>query len=345
VNIRKTSYFLGAFARCVFSLALALCIVVMAANAASAGDLIASYRFDTNGADSLGRSPSFVLTNGPTPGVPAAFVVTSPPFTNGVLYLNGLYDPNGHRAHYLGTAPIQDLRYDSFTFSLDFYPLPRKRTRYDLNKLETRINNLTHDRYLKLRGINPSTASFNQDVILNGGFSYRWIGFNRESGLLNLTLNNHSFTHQYKGVRVKPGRWHNLICSVDLRSKEIVTMFDGRPLEVIQLPPDFKLEVMGSPEEANDREFTFVDGSNGSVVYAYAANLKIFGRNLNSSELPALYSASLSERPRFPRSTSNFLPIFAIVLIAFSLIAGLFLLGRRRHVTGLHQDPLHKSGI
>ena len=122
-------------------LSLVLC-VPRAFAGALAGDLIAHYRFDTNGSDSLGRSPPFVVTNGDQSraGVTyaAAFAVTNAPFTNGVLYVNGRYEPNGHFVNYLGTAPIKDLRYESFTVGLDFYPLPKKRSRYSFNRSEER---------------------------------------------------------------------------------------------------------------------------------------------------------------------------------------------------------------
>ena len=88
-------------------LSLVLC-VPRAFAGASADDLIGHYRFDTNGSDSLGRSPPFVVTNGDQSraGVTyaAAFTVTAPPFTNGVLYVNGRYEPNGHFVNYLGTV-------------------------------------------------------------------------------------------------------------------------------------------------------------------------------------------------------------------------------------------------
>jgi len=88
-------------------LSLVLCVPRVFAGAL-AGDLIAHYRFDTNGSDSLGRSPPFVVTNGDQSraGITyaAAFAVANAPFTNGVLYVNGLYEPNGHFVNYLGTV-------------------------------------------------------------------------------------------------------------------------------------------------------------------------------------------------------------------------------------------------
>ena len=268
-----------------------------------ADELLAHYRLDTNGLDSLGKSPPFVVTNGDQlrggATLPAFFKITNAPFTNGVLYIDGRYEPNGHFVHYLGTAPITNLRYESFTVSLDFYPLPKKRTRSDFNSVESKLDSWTGGRYARWLGFDDNVlGTYN---ILTGGYSYRWIGFNRQRGLLNLTLNNQTFLHTFKGVAVKPGRWHELICSVDLQQRRILTMFDGRFLEAITLPADFKLEVIGGPTEATEREFTFGNYSNGSVFYGYAAHLKLLGRALTEPELVSLYAESASERPNFPK--------------------------------------------
>jgi hypothetical protein len=105
--------------RGVFVLALWL----PAAWQAQGSDLIAYYRFDTNGNDSLGQNPPFALTN---QGfiVRPAFIVAQAPISNRVLYLDGRYDPNGHQWHYLSTSPINNFDYHSFAIALDFCPLP-----------------------------------------------------------------------------------------------------------------------------------------------------------------------------------------------------------------------------
>jgi len=254
-----------------------------------------------------------------------------------VLYVNGRYEPNGHFVNYLGTAPIKDLRYESFTVGLDFYPLPKKRSRYSFNRLEAKLDSWTRGRYARWRGIDANL--YNTDNILTGGYSYRWIGFNREDGLLNLTLNNQSFAHRFKDVAVKPGRWHNLICSVDLQRRKILTMFDGHPLEAITLPSDFKLEVAGGPGDTTEREFTFDNHSNGSVFFGYAAHLKILGRALAESEVASLYNESLSEHPKFPRR--HFLwPAVVLILVVATLVVSLFLWLRiRRYRPGDSQIP------
>jgi hypothetical protein len=173
-----------------------------------AEELLAHYRFDTNGVDSLGKSPPFVVTNGDHVRggitIPAFFKITQAPFTNGVLYVDGQYEPNGIPEHYLGTAPIKNLRYESFTVSLDFYPLPKRRGRFDFTSLEIKLDQWTGGRYARWFGYGNQVL--NTDNILTGGYSYRWIAFNRTHGLLNLTLNNQAFVHPYKGGAVRPGR-------------------------------------------------------------------------------------------------------------------------------------------
>jgi hypothetical protein len=310
---------------------------------ATAGDLIAHYRFETNGDDSLGRSPPFVLTTTQWgSAVPPLFPMTGAPFTNGVLHVNGVYEPNGHFSHYLGTAPNPQLRYDSFTFSLDFYPLPQRRSRYSLGKLENLINNLTRDRYLRWRGIDPNSGVVNQDNILTGGYHYRWLGFNRQSGCLQLTLNDRSFIHPFKGATVKAERWHNLICSVDLRRKEIRTLSDGRPLETLQLPSDFKLNVVDSPEAGGSRALTFADYSNGSVFYGYVADLRLFDSALNSSELVNLYTSSRRPHPEFAKRGFPWAVAVSVALfVAFVALLAIWVLRRlRRQRASLSYAPL-----
>jgi len=321
------------------SLLWLLCLCVSPAFAGQwTNEAIAHYRFDSNGLDSLGRGPPFLVTNGAQSiagrSFSPAFVIADPPFTNGVLYVNGRYEPNGHFVHYLGTSPIREFQYEAFTVALDFYPLPMKRSRSSFNSLEEKLDAWTRGRYAKWRGVDPTLG--NIDNILTGGYMYRWVGVNRQGDLLNLTLNNQAFAHRFAGASVKAGRWHQLICSVDLRRRKILTLFDGRLLESITLPADFKLEVAGTPEEARDREFTFSNYSNGSVFFGYAAHLKILGRALGESELADFYKESAAERPTFPAPQSE-----GLLLLLLASLAGLAVLlwlrtrFRRRRAAGV----------
>lgn len=249
----------------------------------------------------MGKSPPFVLLG-------------EIPSSDGVLYVDGAY----HQDHteYLATkGQIPGLNYESFTFSLDFYPLPAGLKNRTLSKFESRLNKLTGQRYGKWLGLND----WDKRNLITGGRSYRWIGFNRGDNTLTLTLNNQSFTHQFLGVRVRANRWHNLVCSVDLKKKLIITFFDGKELEPIKLPDDFKLEILGSPDESTDRQLTFMNLSNGSVYYGYAAHLRLFGRALSIQELQDL--SAIAERPTFPKAAFHW-EIFASIAgcVALALI-------------------------
>src|SRR5689334_17373900 len=74
-------------------------------------DLIAHYRLGTNGIDSLGKSPPLVTTNESKITAYTVLLHPNARFTNGVLHVNGLYEPNGIQIHYLSTGPIEELSY------------------------------------------------------------------------------------------------------------------------------------------------------------------------------------------------------------------------------------------
>jgi hypothetical protein len=301
---------------------------------ASAGEMIAHYRFDTNSLDSLGKSPAFVVTNADqlvgTFRYTAFFTITNPPFTNGALFVDGRYEPNGSRVHYLGTGPIEKFHYEGFSVSFDYYPLPAGRSVFGMNKFERTIDSWTRGGYSRLAGYDPNF--WNARNILTGGTWYRWFGLNREGDVLNLTLNNQAFTHRFAKAAVTPNRWHHLVCSVDLRRREFLTMFDGQLLETVTLPADFKLAVGGKAEAPGDREFTFINFSNGSVYYGYAANLKIFDGSMTEAEMAALYNQSIAERPKLPKDVhgSHAIAVSVVLIIAVCLVALFFIRRRRR---------------
>jgi len=260
---------------------------------------MAHYPLSTNGEDRLGRNPPFnvidTLSAGSPSGSQGSTQATNFPFLNGVLYVDGIYEPNGRRINYLGTAPIRDLNYNSWSLSLDFYPVPIKRTQVQLSGIERKLDSFTQGRYSRWMGIAPNDTA----NILTGGYSYRWFIIQRDDNSLRLSLNNGSWSHQFNRIPVAPWSWHNVICSVDLTEKRILTLFDGKQLEAIKLPPDFKLEVVGSPDDLSDREFVFANHGNGSVFHGYAANLRLFGRSLTPAEMATLSGQLRSERPTF----------------------------------------------
>lgn len=285
-----------------------LSMVAVSAFVNTTNGLIACFRLARDGSDSIGSSSLMSLSNAP--------------FVHGTLYLNGYYEFGSTTNGYRATAAIPGLNYESFGFAIDFYPLPTGR-RTGPNRVERFLDYLTRGDYAQWFGHYPR----NDSNILTGGTSYRWLGFRLETNLLQLTLNNQEFTHTF--VHVEPGHWHNLICSLDLHRRQILTMLDGQRLETVYLPKNFKLDVIGSGDDVSDRAFTFVNYSNGSVFHGFAANLKVFGASLTASELDALYQAISTERPQFNPRKVPFSAV-AFVLLGVCGLPLAFLVNRWR---------------
>jgi len=297
------------------SLCLGVVLLSATACAGPTNELLAHYRLDIDGADSLGLNPPATLKN--------ASIV------EGALFLNGRYEHGGVAKGYKATFPVAAMKYDSLTVALDFFPLGLKPNR-TFNVVERKLDFLTFGWYWRWFGSDRSDNA----TIVAGGTSYRWLGFRCETNTLQLTLNNQAYAHSFSGTPVAPKRWHNLVCSLDLSRRKVITMLDGRLLETIALPDDFALSVIGSEAETKDREFSFANYSNGSVYYGYAANLKVFGRALNEAELAALYAASTAERANLKVhdsgtwSISVTVGVVAVMLLFF--LVTLLILRRRR---------------
>jgi len=269
---------------------LFLAMEAVSCSAATTNDVLALFPLRSDGKDATGNNQPMQLTNAP--------------FVNGVLYLNGVYEPfNIGAGYYSAGAPrgyraiasVPGLNYHSFTISLDFFPLKTKHGRI-LRGFETKLNDWTrgyYRRWLVERRGPP-------DNFLTGGTWYRWLGFNPGTNGLEITLNNQKFRHQFKGAVVRLGEWHNLICSFDQQRKQIITILDGHTLETVNLPQDFRFEVVGTDREAGDKELTFVNFSNGKVFNGYAAHLRVFSRALAASEMTEMYADLALERKSLP---------------------------------------------
>jgi len=281
---------------------LVFLLLSVAVHANPTNELLAHFRLDASGQDSLGRNP------------PAER--QSAPIVNGSLFLNGRYENSGGRQGFRATFPISKLDYHSFTVALDFYPLSFAPDR-NLNAVERSLNSLTFGYYWHWLG---SKRSDNANI-LTGGTSHRWLGFRCPTNTLQLTLNNQAFAHTFNDVPLQTKRWHHLVCSVDLAQQSILTLLDGQLLETIRLPPEFKLNILGAEAEATDRNFSFANYSNGSAYYGHAANLKVFGRALDKLELAALYAESAPERAALKfqgadtKSASIWIPTAVVLLL------------------------------
>ena len=103
-----------------------------------------------------------------------------------------------------------------------------------------------------------------------------------------MTLNNQNLTYLLPSSSLKIGQWHSVLCSVDASSRKIITVLDGLRLQDIDLSPNFHFEVVGSPSEFLDNQFTFSNFGDASTFHGYVDNLKVWSRALVSSEVDTL---------------------------------------------------------
>jgi uncharacterized delta-60 repeat protein len=178
-------------------------------------------------------------------------------FTNHALYLNGIYG-FGTPDAFSVVARVPGLSYNAFTVAVDFYP-------FDF------------------------LAEHN--TMLVGGRGYRWLSFRTSGGNLQLTLNNQSWNFVFTNAPVSLNAWHKVVCAIDVAQQKVITFLDSTRLEDIYLGPGFQFEVVGTPYEETDKEFTFSNYSNGMAYYGLAANLTVFGRALSPAEISLLASA------------------------------------------------------
>jgi hypothetical protein len=290
--------------------ALWSCLIWLAAadtSSATTNDLVAFFPLRSDGSDTLGNCPTMQLTNAP--------------FIHGVLFLNGVYEPLYSGPHGPGTlrgyhavASVPGLKYESFTVSLDFFPLKTEQHQRPLRAFEKTLNDWTRGYYRHFFATRWGPP-YN---FLTGGTWYRWIGFGPGTNGLEITLNNQTFRHQFKGAVVRVGEWHNLMCSLDLSRKQVITILDGKRLEIVHLPDNFQFEVVATEREAGDKELTFVNYSNGKVFNGYADHLRVFSRALDASEMTALYSNLGPERKSLPTlaGTANRFFWFLLLIVA-----------------------------
>lgn len=201
-------------------------------------------------------------------GLNHAFSLTNTSFRDGALYLNGAYIDRGG---YTAIAAVPALNYEHFTAVLEF-----KAEAFDAKR----------------------------SAILYAGQSYRSWGLGWRDGVLELRLNNNTFRHAFAGAELGTATWHQVICSVDLSQGVVRTLLDGRSLPDVQLPPGFRLDVIGTAYEAQSKQFTFTDYSNGTVFQGYVRNLGIYGNSFSEEELQAIYrSKQDSTLARVPTAT------------------------------------------
>ena len=213
--------------------------------------LIACYTFDGNAIDSTGMGKADL---------------NNTKFTQHGLYLNGLYSYNLTADGYTANIPVASLRYEQFTISLSFKPI-------DFLELTDR----------------PGGHKKRSNII-TGGQSTRWFAIRRsDSGNLEINFNNAvGFKHEFAGRPIPLDEWNTISCSFDLPKRSLLVYFDGEKLPGIELPADFRLDVIGSSNHNSDKAFTFANYSNGEVFHGYVSNLIVYDRAFSGDELGKL---------------------------------------------------------
>lgn len=180
------------------------------------------------------------------------FEVWNTEFQDDALFLNGVYEfgPDAKGYHAICRTPA--LKFTAFSVSIRF---------------------------------NAKEYSRDKSMIFVGGPSYRWFGLERsEAGNLTIALNNRLFQHEIAEAPLKAGRWTLISCGVDLATKQVVANVDGKKVAGFQLPDDFKLAVIGSKDEANDKAWLFANYSNANVFHGSIDELVIHNRLLTPDE-------------------------------------------------------------
>jgi hypothetical protein len=125
--------------------------------------------------------------------------------------------------------------------------------------------------------------------ILTGGDSYRWFGLHRvPDGDLTVTFNNQEYSRKLDGVRIGPGEWTVVACSVDIPGRRVAVSVNGAKPVDFDLPADFKLAVIEADPDGADKVWTFTDYSNGQVFHGLIDELVIYGKPLPSETLERL---------------------------------------------------------
>lgn len=235
----------------------------MAQSCPSTNSLISDYRFGGNGYDSTGLSSPMALQN--------------VSWEDSNLALNGLYNVDCPNTGYNAIATITCFNFNAFTVSLDFYP--------------TLWGTLMPKPEEEPAGDPPFYNCGFTSNILTGGTSNRWLRIKSSSpsgNSLMLTLNNqpdpnpNNYEHIFLGTSLSPDRWHNVVVSVDVPNKNIVTFLDGLRLEDLKLDSSFELI------HSNDTHLAFTDYSNASTFHGQVDNLKVFNYALSAAEIEQL---------------------------------------------------------
>ncbi len=108
------------------------------------------------------------------------------------------------------------------------------------------------------------------------------------SGNLKISFNNQTFNRELGNSLLYPLRWTVIACGFDLAKRRVHVYLNGVKVAQIALPPDFKLDVVGSDWEETDKEWMFTNYSNAAVFHGLVSDLIIYDRFLSPAKFAAI---------------------------------------------------------
>ncbi|HUQ68662.1 MAG TPA: CAP domain-containing protein [Planctomycetaceae bacterium] len=188
-------------------------------------------------------------------------------FKDDALHLNGIYEFGPNAGGYHAVCKTPALEFTTFTVTLRY----------------------------KAESFSDDPARRN---LLVGGTAYRWFTVERsQAGNLQITFNGRKFARELDKTPLEVGKWTVVSCGVDLAAKRVTAYLDGKPAGDFSLPDDFRLEIVGSKQEAADKVWSFVNYSNTNLFHGLVDELIIHNRMLSAEEIQDEYQ-------RIPRKRS-----------------------------------------
>jgi len=187
-------------------------------------------------------------------------------FESDGIFLNGLphYDPP--TGSHVGVS-LKRLRYEQFTFSLNFKPI-------DFGKWK------------------PERKEVRSAIVSGGVGDHRWMALHRsDNGNLELTLNDGEFRHEFDNAPLLTNEWNCVTFAFDLGNRKACFFLNGNRLPDVSLPEDFTLKVIGSEDHFLNKAIGFGNRTTDELFHGYLRNVLLYDIALPPEELSALHHA------------------------------------------------------
>lgn len=196
---------------------------------------------------------------------------------------------------YVGTATVSNVTvrgqalYLNGKYSTDYWGDDEQHVGYTAVFKPLKFN---YEKFTVAVRLCPENISVGKKTLLVGGVEARWLALSVvETNRLELSLNNHEFHQAVDNIIVTNGGWITLAASFDLESREVVVYANGIRAQKIQLPADFKLDLMENEERREqDKVWTFTNYANAGTFQGLVGGLLSFNTILSDEQMKQLFS-------------------------------------------------------